>query len=83
MTQIVCPICGAASEGGYALGDSTVFICPSCGGYRLAGTTITLLEKGTLRRPDPKWFLDLVRRKRGNSSEYPLITSDDLEGSVG
>jgi hypothetical protein len=73
-----CPICGATSEGGHAIGDSTVIICPHCGGYRLAGTAIALLEKGTLRRPDAETFLELVKRKRGTSPEYPVITSDDL-----
>ncbi len=78
--KVPCPICGAASDGGYNIGDSTVFKCPQCGGYRLAGTVITLFEKGTLRKPDPKAFLDLVRRKRGNTREYPVIIPADLGG---
>ena len=41
---------------------------------------MALLEDGTLQKPDPKWFRDLVARKRGNSTEYPVITSDDLSG---
>lgn len=80
MTQTTCPVCGVAAEGGHAVGDSTVFICPRCRGYRLAGTVMALLEAGTLQRPDPEWFRDLVNRKRGNSTEYPLITSSDLGG---
>jgi len=76
--KLPCPICGAASDGGYNIGDSTVFKCPQCEGYRLAGTVIALFEKGTLRKPDPKAFLDLVRRKRGNSREYPAISESDL-----
>ena len=78
MTQTVCPICAAVCEGGHAIGDSTVFICPQCGGYRLAGTAVALLKKGTLQPPDPEWFRDLVKRKRGASADYPLITSGDL-----
>jgi len=80
MTKVPCPVCGAASGGGHKIGDSTVFICPECGGDRLAGTAMALLEDGTLQKPDPKWFRDLVARKRGNSTEYPVITSDDLSG---
>ena len=75
-----CPVCGAASDGGYSIGDDTLFICPRCGGYRVSGTAIAMLEKGTLRRPDPERFRDLVKRKRGASSEYPAITSGDLGG---
>jgi len=41
---------------------------------------ITLFEKGALRKPDPKAFLDLVRRKRGNAREYPVIIPADLGG---
>ena len=78
--KVPCPICDAASDGGYSIGDSTVFKCLHCGGYRLAGTVIALLEKGTLRKPDPKAFLDLVRRKRGSSREYPVIIPADLGG---
>jgi hypothetical protein len=78
--KVPCPICGAASDGGYSIGDSTVFKCLHCGGYRLAGTVIALLEKGALRKPDPKAFLDLVRRKRGSSREYPVIIPADLGG---
>lgn len=80
MTQTVCPICGAVCKGGHKIGDSTVFICDRCGGYRLAGTAIALLEVGTLQPPDSEWFRDLVKRKRGTSTEYPLITSGDLGG---
>jgi hypothetical protein len=78
MNQAQCPICRAASGGGYSVGDDTVFLCPQCGDYRLAETAKALLEKGTLQRPNPVWFRDLVRHKRGNSTEYPLITSGDL-----
>ena len=60
------------------LGDSTVFMCPECGNYRLAGTTLTLLQNGTLQRPDRVWFRDLVNRKRGDADEYPIITQYDL-----
>jgi len=75
-----CPICGATASGGHALGDSTVIICPQCEGYRLAGTVFTLFEKGTLAKPDPTAFRELVKRKRGSSTEYPVITQYDLGG---
>lgn len=80
MTQTICPICREAVEGGHAVGDSTVFICPRCGGYRLAGTAMALLKAGTLQQPDPEWFRDLVKRKDDETTEYPLITSADLGG---
>jgi hypothetical protein len=80
MEKVKCPMCGAAAEGGYSVGDDTLFVCLKCGGYRLAGTAIALLENGSLEKPDPKWFRDLVSRKRGKSTEYPVITSGDLGG---
>ena len=81
-THINCPMCGTPSDGGYYLGDDTVFICPRCGGYRLAGTAIAMLEMGILRKTDPERFRDLVERKRGDSDEFPTITSYDLETLV-
>jgi len=77
MTKRPCPICGAEAEGGYSVGDGTP---PNCGGFRLAGTAIALLENGSLQKPDPKRFRELVSRKRGKSTEYPVITSGDLGG---
>lgn len=78
--QVRCPICDSSAQGGHSVGDTTVFICPRCGGYRLAGTAMRLLELGTLSRPDPEAFRELVARKRGASAEYPVITSGDLGG---
>jgi Zn-finger nucleic acid-binding protein len=78
MSQVLCPVCGAVAGGGHKIGDSTVFDCPRCGGYRLAGTVIALIDKGTQQKPNPAKFRDLVRKKRGNSTEYPVITSADL-----
>lgn len=78
MTQTICPVCREEAEGGHAVGDSSVFICPRCGGYRLAGTAMALLEAGTLQQPDPVWFRGLVKRKGDKTTEYPLITSADL-----
>lgn len=75
-----CPICGTASSGGHAIGDSTVIVCPTCGGFRLSGTAVTLLENGSLKPPDPAKFREVVKRKRGKSSEYPVITQGDLGG---
>jgi len=46
----------------------------------LSGTAITLLENGTLKPPDPAKFREVVKRKRGKSSEYPVITQGDLGG---
>lgn len=80
MAQLQCSVCGTASKGGHHIGDSTVFNCPKCGDYRLSGTVITLFEKGTLKKPSPEAFRDLVKLKRGSSTEYPVITQYDIEG---
>lgn len=77
---IECPICGTAAEGGHHIGDSTVFICPRCGGYRLSGTVVQLLENDTVELPSPDDFKELVAQKRGASNEYPVILEDDLNG---
>lgn len=78
MTTLQCPVCDSQSDGGESFGDSILFICPRCGGYRIAETVLTLLRNGTLPRPDPDHFRELIKRKRGNSKEYPTITSYDL-----
>jgi hypothetical protein len=46
MEKVKGPMCGAAAGGGHKILDSTVFICSNCGGFRLAGTAIALLENG-------------------------------------
>ncbi len=75
---LACPVCGGPSSGGYSTGDSTVFICPRCGGFRLSGIAVTLFGKGVLRKPDPGQFRDLVKQKRGTMLDYPVITLRDL-----
>jgi len=75
---MTCPICGAKASGGHHVGDSTVIVCPHCGGYRLSGTVITEFENGRLKEPDPDKFKELVKRKRGKSTEYPVIMTYDL-----
>lgn len=80
MTALTCPICRAPATGGQAIGDSTVFICPNCGGYRLSGTVTALLRLRTVEPMDPGTFRNLVARKRGRSPDYLLITAGDLGG---
>ena len=80
MEKVKCPVCGATCEGGEHIGDDTLFLCPKCGDYRLADTTIVLFENGTLMKPDPRSFRDLVKRKRGSSTAYPVVTHYDLGG---
>ncbi len=36
MPGVRCPICERDSGGGYVLEDATLYVCPDCGGYRLA-----------------------------------------------
>ena len=80
MKQVQCPVCGVACDGGYSIKEDILYNCPKCGGYRLAGTAIEMLDNGELQKPDAKRFRDLVSRKRGKSTEYPVITSGDLGG---
>jgi hypothetical protein len=75
-----CPVCGTASGSGYSNRDATVVVCPHCGGYLLAGTALKEFETGALAKPDPERFRQLVRRKRGGPTEYPVITSYDIDG---
>ncbi len=58
---------------------SRVIECPDCRGYRLSGTAEALLAKGSVPKPDLETFRNLVGKKRGTSSDYPLITEDDLK----
>lgn len=80
MKRAPCPICNADAETGPSTGDFELFICPTCGGFRIAGTALTLLRNGTLTKPTPKRFAEIVREKRGTSTEYPIITQHDLGG---
>lgn len=66
------------AQGGHLVGDSKVYICPHCGGYRLAGTVESMLVAGSVPKPSPAAFRDLVKRKRGDWFDYPLITTNDL-----
>lgn len=78
--KLSCIACNTACERGDTTGDFTVFLCPQCGSYKVSDTALVMLRNGTLRQPDPKAFRALVTKKRGNSSEYPLINSGDLGG---
>lgn len=80
MTALTCPICKSDATGGHRVGDATVIICPNCGGYRLSGTALALLQSGSLLSPEPQRFRELVLRMRGSSTDYPVITSGDLGG---
>src|SRR2546426_6445089 len=75
--KVPCSICGAASDGGHHIGDSTVFKCPQCGGYRLAGSVDALFEKCKLRLPYPQSFCEPAKKRR-TSKQEPLLTSHDL-----
>lgn len=77
--MLTCISCGEACEGGHHDGDTIVFVCPSCSGYRLSETAFSLLESGILEPPYPADFRQLIRTKRGDSGEYPVITRRDLE----
>jgi hypothetical protein len=73
-----CPICGAAAKEYESTGDSTTIVCHFCGGYKLSRTAVRLLENGSVTAPAPEVFKELVKRKRGESAEYPTITSHDF-----
>lgn len=78
--MLTCPICGSAATSGASTGDSTLYVCPQCGGYKLAGTVETLFANGKLQKPTPERFRQVVAKKRGASSELPVITSFDIGG---
>ena len=81
MPDTSCPICKTEADGGHHLGDTTVFICPQCGGYRLTENAIVELQNSTLPTPKPSEFAALVSQRRNESEapeEYPKITTDDL-----
>lgn len=80
MPIVHCIACESPAGDGVHHGDSTQYECPRCGGYRLAGTAVAQLQNGRLSRPDPIAFAQIVKRRRGGSAEYPLITSGDLGG---
>lgn len=56
-----------------------MFVCPNCSGYRLSETAFSLLESGALEPPFPADFRQLIKTKRGDSGELPVITRRDLE----
>ena len=80
MIDTTCPICDERAEHDLPKGDASVILCGGCGHYRIADTVLVLFANGTLERPSPEKFRELVKRKRGDSSEYPLITEDDVKG---
>lgn len=80
MSKLQCQFCGTEATTVLPTGAHTVVICPRCGGYRLADTAEAMLNAGTLQRPTAEAFAALVKRKRGDSAEYPVITSHDLGG---
>lgn len=75
--EVTCPVCGSEAEGGHRVGDSMVVVCPHCGGYRLSGNALDKTRSGQ-SETSPSQFRDLVKKRRGDSDEYPLITSYDL-----
>jgi hypothetical protein len=80
MNVLTCPICGAYAEREPPTGDAARIRCRHCGSYRISGTAVQLLSLGTLKKPDPQTFAELVARKRSADDDYPLITSGDLGG---
>lgn len=56
-----------------------MFVCPNCSGYRLSETAFGLLESGALEPPFPADFRQMIKTKRGDSGELPVITRRDLE----
>lgn len=75
-----CPVCGTPSDGGEAVGDDILFLCPSCGAYRLSGSALEEFRTGRLKRPDPAAFRALVQSKRGDAAAQPTITAHDIRG---
>ncbi len=53
---MVCPVCEKPAKREPTKGDRALIPCEDCGTYEISGTTLKLLENGTLGRPDPKKF---------------------------
>lgn len=74
-----CPVCKAEpTEQKLGTDDNVIFICPQCGGYRLSTHALRDLQNNTSSRVNVDKFRDLVRQKKGTSSEYPLIDQTDM-----
>ncbi len=78
MTTIMCPLCRSPAGDGKQLGDSTVFRCPKCGDYRMSGTLLQEIENRVKKLPTPEAFKELVKKKKGKATEWPVITSYDI-----
>ena len=83
MSDTVCPICEAEADGGDQVGDTTLFICLECGGYRLARSALTEFQNSSRTPPTQSPFAKLVAQRRKElGKEYPVITTYDLDGPM-
>ncbi|WP_142995677.1 hypothetical protein [Zobellella denitrificans] len=78
MTSIQCPLCHGSAKGGHHINDDTVYICKSCGGYRLTGTAEHLIKTGVISNIDSNKLRKKIIEKRNNPREYPIITEYDF-----
>jgi len=77
MPTCLCPVCRSPAGDGKRIGDDTMFLCPKCGNYRMSGSLLAEVTNGK-KLPTPETFKELVKKKRGKSTDYPVITQYDL-----
>jgi hypothetical protein len=75
--NVLCPVCHSPAGDGKHIGDDTVFLCPNCGNYRMAGSLLAEVRNGK-KLPTPAAFKGLVTEKKGKSTQWPVITQYDL-----
>jgi len=76
--NVLCPVCRSLAGLGDQVGDNTTFRCPKCGDYKMSDTLLELIKNKTAKLPTPEAFKELVKKKRGKSTEWPIITQYDL-----
>jgi len=77
LVTVLCPVCRSPAGDGQHIADDTVFRCPKCGDYRMSGTLLEEVKNGK-KLPTPEMFRELVKKKRGKSTAWPVITSYDI-----
>lgn len=78
VAQGKCPVCGAPARSDQVVGDTRVIECPQCGGYRLTATLDKMITAGSLHLPSPSVFRALVKNKRRDLADFPVIHWYDL-----
>jgi len=78
LVTVRCPVCRSPAGDGKHFGDNTTFRCPKCGDYKMSDTLLELIKNKTAKLPTPEAFKELVKKNRGKSTEWPIVTQYDL-----